>query len=107
MLLTHSPLQLAVQHLTTYWSILEKVKGSTLRLTKIDDEIYEHLKTVFPDFNAAETVDEDKMKSKAGKELWRPFMMAYEKKVDDYNMGTLVRNRADVEYEQDSTIFGK
>ena len=35
--------QAVVQHMATYWSILEKVKGSSLRLTKIDDEIYEHL----------------------------------------------------------------
>ncbi|GKT92357.1 DUF757 domain-containing protein [Colletotrichum tofieldiae] len=37
-----------VQHMETYWNILEKVKGSSLRLTKIDDEIYEHLQRDFP-----------------------------------------------------------
>jgi hypothetical protein len=89
----------------TYWSILERVKGSSLRLTKIDDEIMEHLKTDFPEFDPAAKVDEDEMKSKAGKERWRKFMMAYEKKVDDYNFGTMVRDRPDVEYEEDTTIF--
>lgn len=96
----------AVQHLYTYWSILEKVKGSTLRLTKMDDDIYNHLMETFPDFDPAKKLDEDEMKSKAGKEKWRPFMMAYEKKIDDYNMGTLLRNSADVEYEENTTIFG-
>ena len=37
----------------TYWSILEKVKGSSLRLTKIDDDILAHLKKDFPEFNPA------------------------------------------------------
>ncbi|KAJ4292863.1 hypothetical protein N0V88_005521 [Collariella sp. IMI 366227] len=94
-----------VQHMQTYWSILEKVKGSSLRLTKIDDDIYEHLKKDFPDFDPAETIDEDKMKSKEGKERWRNFMMAYEKKVDDYNFGTMLRANPKWEYGQDETIF--
>lgn len=95
-----------VQHMQTYWSILEKVKGSTLRLTKMDDEIYDHLKETFPEFDPAATIDEDAMKSKSGKERWRAFMMAYEKKIDDYNFGTMVRNSAKVEYEESNTIFG-
>ncbi|KAI5917900.1 putative polysaccharide biosynthesis protein [Camillea tinctor] len=95
----------AVQHLQTYWDILRKVKGSSLRLTRMDNDIYEHLKTDFPDFDPAATIDEDKMKSKAGKEQWRKFMMAYEKKVDDYNFGTMLRIDPKVEYEQDTTIF--
>lgn len=89
----------------TYWAILERVRGSTLRLTKIDDEIMEHLKEAFPEFDPAATVNEDEMKSKSGKERWRKFMMAYEKTVDDYNFGTMVRNSPKVEYEEDTAIF--
>ena len=68
----------AVQHMTTYWAILEKMRGSTLRLTKMDDEILSHFKETFPDFDPAATIDEDAMKSKAGKEKWRNFMNTYE-----------------------------
>ncbi|ODA79544.1 hypothetical protein RJ55_05138 [Drechmeria coniospora] len=94
-----------VQHMQTYWSILEKMKGSTLRLTKMDDDIYNHLKQEFPEFDPAAVVDEDEMKSPKGKERWRKFMMAYEKLIDDYNFGTMVRNSAKVEYDEASTIF--
>ncbi|XXH05294.1 ATP-dependent permease [Hypoxylon texense] len=95
----------AVRHLETYWAILEKVKGSSLRLTKMDDDIYEHLRAEFPDFDPAATINEDEMKSKVGKERWRKFMMAYDKKVDDYNFGTMLRTSPKVEYGQDTTIF--
>ncbi|KAI8947846.1 DUF757-domain-containing protein [Xylaria longipes] len=95
----------AVQHLETYWAILQKVKGSALRLTKMDDDILEHLKTDFPEFDPAAAINEDEMKSKAGKERWRKFMIAYEKKVDDYNFGTMLRTKPNVEYDQDTTIF--
>jgi hypothetical protein len=95
-----------VQHMTTYWAILEKVKGSALRLTKMDDDIYNHLMETFPDFDPAATIDEDEMKSKAGKDKWRPFMMSYEKKIDDYNFGTMLRSNPKEEYEQNNTIFG-
>ncbi|KAJ5201969.1 Protein PBDC1 [Penicillium cinerascens] len=96
----------AVEHLMTYWAILEKVKGSQLRLTKMDDEIYESFMKEFPDFDPAATLNEDAMKSKAGKEKWRKWVNQFEKKIEDYNFGTIIRNRADQEYEQHNTIFG-
>ncbi|RMZ72337.1 DUF757 domain [Pyrenophora seminiperda CCB06] len=94
-----------VQHMETYWKILEKVPGSKLRLTKIDDEIYEHLKKDFPDFDASATLNEDEMKSKEGKEKWRKFIAEYEKKVGDYNFGTMIRANPSMEYSQEGTIF--
>ena len=96
----------AVQHMTTYWAILEKMRGSKLRLTKIDDDIYEHFKKDFPEFDPQETINEDKMKSKEGKERWRNFMLAYEKTVDDYNFGTMLRSNPKFEYGEKETIFG-
>ncbi|KAI9843977.1 MAG: hypothetical protein M1837_006019 [Sclerophora amabilis] len=95
----------AVQHMSTYWGILEKMRGSQLRLTKLDDDIHEHLKRDFPEFDPQETVKEDEMKSKTGKERWRSFMMAYEKKIDDYNFGTLLRANPKWEYGKEETIF--
>lgn len=83
------------------------MKGSTLRLTKIDDEIYEHLCKDFPEFDPAETIDENKLKSPVAKKRWRDFMMAYEKKVDDYSFGTMLRSSPKEEYTQHGTIFGK
>lgn len=94
-----------VQHMTTYWSILERMRGSKLRLTKIDDEIHEHFKKEFPDFDPAATINEDEMKSKAGKEKWRNFIMAYEKRIDDYNFGTMLRASPATEYSEKETIF--
>ncbi|EOA81525.1 hypothetical protein ACJQWK_10777 [Exserohilum turcicum] len=94
-----------VQHMETYWKILEKVPGSKLRLTKIDDEIYEHLKKDFPEFDAAATLNEDEMKSKQGKERWRKFITEYEKKIEDYNFGTMLRADPKTEYSQEGTIF--
>ena len=92
--------------MSTYWSLLERIRGSDLRLTKLDDEIYEHFKTTFPEFDPRQTIDEDEMKSKEGKEKWRNFMMAYEKKVDDYNFGTMLRSNPEFEYGEKETIFG-
>ncbi|KAF1841883.1 DUF757-domain-containing protein [Cucurbitaria berberidis CBS 394.84] len=94
-----------VQHMETYWNILEKVPGSKLRLTKFDDEIYEHLKKDFPEFDAKATVNEDEMKSKDGKERWRKFIAEYENKVEDYNFGTMLRASPDIEYSETGTIF--
>ena len=97
----------AVQHMTTYWSILEKMRGSKLRLTKMDDDIYNDFKATFPEFDPGETINEDEMKSKEGKEKWREWMMKYEKTVDDYNFGTMLRSNPKFEYGEKETIFGR
>jgi hypothetical protein len=47
------------------------------------------------------------MKSKAGKEKWRNWMSQFDGKIHDFNFGTMLRSNPKVEYEQDSTIFGK
>src|SRR5947207_13881669 len=93
--------------MTTYWSILEKMRGSELRLTRIDDEIYDHFKREFPEFDPKATINEEEMKSKTGKERWRNFIMQYEKKVDDYNFGTLIRANPSFEYGEKETVFGE
>ncbi|RDH39607.1 DUF757 domain protein [Aspergillus welwitschiae] len=95
----------AVEHLMTYWSILEKVPGSQLRLTKMDDDILESFQKEFPDFDPAETLNEDKMKSKEGKEKWRNWINQYEKIIEDFNFGTMLRASPNVEYDRDTTIF--
>jgi len=46
------------------------------------------------------------MKSKEGKERWRNFMMAYDKRVDDYSFGTILRVSPKEEYGEKTTIFG-
>lgn len=92
--------------MTTYWAILERMRGSELRLTKMDDEIYQHFKREFPEFDPKETIDEDKMKSKEGKERWRNFMMGYEKTIEDYNFGTMLRADPKFEFGEKETIFG-
>ncbi|CUS08601.1 unnamed protein product [Tuber aestivum] len=97
----------AVIHAQTYWSILERRAGTDLRLTRMDQEIYDHLLETFPDFDPGKQLNEEEMKSKSGKEKWRNFLIKYEKRVEDYNFGTLLRTDAKVEYEKDTTIFGE
>jgi hypothetical protein len=45
------------------------------------------------------------MKSATAKELWRPFIEGYEKKVQDFNFGTLLRVKAAGGYDPDNTTF--
>ena len=76
-------------------------------MTKMDDEIYDHFKKDFPDFDLKATINEEEMKSKAGKERWREFINKYEKKVEDYNFGTMLRANPAWENGEKETIFGK
>ncbi|KAK0205544.1 DUF757-domain-containing protein [Desarmillaria ectypa] len=100
----------AVEQAQTYWNLLEKVPPRQLRLTKFDDEIFEHALKAFPEmtsepYDKLTKLDEDWMKSKEGKERWRVFIQTYEKKVKDYNFGSLIRTDAREEYGEKNTIF--
>jgi hypothetical protein len=93
--------------MATYWSLLENIPGSKLRLTRLDDDIYDHFKRHFPEFDVASDIHEDEMKSKEGKEKWRKFIGEYEKTVDDFNFGTMLRINPRMEYGEKETIFGR
>ncbi|KIP10797.1 hypothetical protein PHLGIDRAFT_28275 [Phlebiopsis gigantea 11061_1 CR5-6] len=100
----------AVEHAQTYWNLLEKVPPANLKLTKQDDEIYEHFKRDFPEifvepYERITKLDEDMMKSKEGKEKWRKFIESYKDTVKDYNFGSLIRTNARDEYSETNTIF--
>lgn len=97
----------AVTQAETYWSLLEKIPGSKLKLTKHDDDIFNQLLEDFPEFKdpaKAAEVNEDEMKSKEGKERWRTFCEKFNE-IEDYNFGTLLRIKNTDEYTQTGTIF--
>jgi hypothetical protein len=84
---------------------ISRGKFSNIRL---DDDIYEHFLKDFPEFEDSEklkVLNEDEMKSPQGKARWRKFINEYEKKVDDFNFGTLIRTNSSNEYSEDNTIF--
>lgn len=98
----------AVHHLETYWKLLHAVKGSELKLTKIDDQIMTHMISVFPEYldhEKVRVIDENVMKSATNKPLWRTFMNTYEGLVADFNFGTILRIDASKPYSEDNTIF--
>jgi len=100
----------AVEHAQTYWNLLEKVPPRVLKLSKLDDEIFEHTMSTFPEFNTEGheklvKLDEDWLKREEGKKMWRDFINQYEKKVKDFNFGSLIRTDARLEYSETNTIF--
>jgi hypothetical protein len=97
----------AVKHVETYWSLLEKVGGSKLKLTKHDDDIFEQLIEDFPEFKdpaKVAVISEEEMKSPSGKAKWRDFCEKFNQ-IEDYNFGTMLRTKANGEYDQEGTIF--
>jgi len=100
----------AVQHAQIYWDILEKVPPGSIRLTKIDDEIYEDFRSNFPELFAdgakgIAVVDEDLMKDAENKVRWRNFIQGYQQRINDFNFGSLLRTNSAGEYSEENTIF--
>ncbi|GAA5856241.1 hypothetical protein JCM5353_002670 [Sporobolomyces roseus] len=101
-----------VEQAETYWKLITGIQPSTLkRLTKLDDEIFDSFAQHFPDYleNGAEKLrqlSEDEIKSAQGKKRWREFMLPFEKKVDEYNFGTLIRLNSEDDYTETNSMFG-
>ncbi|KDE03799.1 hypothetical protein MVLG_05740 [Microbotryum lychnidis-dioicae p1A1 Lamole] len=94
----------------TYMGLISTIKGSSLkRLTQHDDEIYDEFVKHFPELQSdarLSKLSENELKSAEGKRRWREFMMPFEKKVDDYNFGTLIRADVNEDYTESNSIFG-
>ncbi|GAA5964612.1 hypothetical protein JCM21900_002659 [Sporobolomyces salmonicolor] len=102
---------MCMEQAETYFNLITKMQPSTLkRLTKWDDEIMEAFSKHFPDLvnndEKLKHLEEDELKSPEGKKRWRDFMMPFEKKIDEYNFGTLIRANCEEDYSQDNSIFG-
>ncbi|CEI92995.1 hypothetical protein RMCBS344292_12569 [Rhizopus microsporus] len=71
----------------------------------IDDEILQDFETTFPEINLVH-LDEEHFKTPAAKEKWRNFMNKYEKRVKEFNFGSLIRIDCREDYTEQNTMFG-
>ncbi|KIY67008.1 DUF757-domain-containing protein [Cylindrobasidium torrendii FP15055 ss-10] len=104
----------AVEHAQTYWNLLGAIPPRDLKLTSVDDELYEAVLEAFPPADKPKEgvktfdytkLDEDMMKTPDGKERWRAFISKFENKVKDFNFGSLIRTDASGEYTERNTMF--
>lgn len=71
----------------------------------MDDDIYRHFREDFPDLDVA-VVDYEAQKTAEGKEKWRTFCNKYEGRVQNFNMGTLIRVSAAEEIGPNNSFLG-
>ncbi|KAL3110677.1 hypothetical protein niasHT_017555 [Heterodera trifolii] len=93
----------AAESASIHMNILLAVDSTKLKLNKHQDEVYTRFRQLFPDLDVFK-VDENELKNE-NKEKWRLFCEAFEKTVDDYNFGTMLRIRADGIYDEPNTII--
>lgn len=94
----------AMHQAETYFKLLQAVDPRKVKLTRLDDEIYNHFRSEFPDLDLKELKVNQDFKSEAAKEKWRQFLLKYEK-VADYNFGTLLRIKYDDDYTEENSFF--
>ncbi|XP_053573927.1 protein PBDC1 [Bombina bombina] len=94
----------AYQHAEVYFNLISSVDPRLLKLTRLDDVIYTTFREQFPELQI-DVLDPDDLKSSAAKEKWRPFCMQFEKEVEDFNYGTLLRLDSTKDYTEENTIF--
>uniref|UniRef100_A0A8C3R8X2 Polysaccharide biosynthesis domain containing 1 n=1 Tax=Cyanoderma ruficeps TaxID=181631 RepID=A0A8C3R8X2_9PASS len=96
----------AHQHAQVYFNLISSVDPKFLKLTQVDDRIYEEFRGTFRDLRV-DLLDPEELKSEPAKAKWRPFCLAFEGLVEDFNYGTLLRLDSRREYSEENTIFGE
>ncbi|TGZ58886.1 hypothetical protein CRM22_009383 [Opisthorchis felineus] len=91
------------EHAETHFRLLCSVSDlAGLRLTRMDDQIYEEFGKVFPDLDVS-ILSEDQLKSPESKALWRDFCNKFSEELEDYNLATLFRLDASKAYDEHNT----
>ncbi|XP_053954425.1 protein PBDC1 [Anastrepha ludens] len=93
----------AMDHGEVYFNLLTSLHPSCLRLTPYDDKIYQTFRQDFPDLKI-ELLTDDILKSEDAKIRWRLFADKFNK-LDDYNLGTLLRADASKGFVPENTLL--
>ncbi|KAF2893313.1 hypothetical protein ILUMI_12869 [Ignelater luminosus] len=94
----------AFEHAEIYFNLLSSVDAKLLHLTPYDDSIYQIFREEFPNFDVS-VVNENELKSPAGKAKWRPFCERFKNVIEDYSFGTLLRADASKEYDEQNSML--
>lgn len=73
-------------------------------MTPLDDTIYKIFREEFPTLDVS-YIDESHLKSTQEKLKWRPFCERFNKCVEDYSFGTLLRADAGKDYCEENTML--
>ncbi|KAA3676881.1 uncharacterized protein DEA37_0008322 [Paragonimus westermani] len=93
------------EHAETHFRLLCSVTDLTgLRLTRMDDVIYEEFNNTFPDLDVS-VISEEKLKSPESKVIWREFCNKFVDQLEDYNFATLFRLDASKGYDPQNTCI--
>uniref|UniRef100_A0A914CIL2 Polysaccharide biosynthesis domain-containing protein n=1 Tax=Acrobeloides nanus TaxID=290746 RepID=A0A914CIL2_9BILA len=93
----------AAERATIHMNLLMSVDTKLLKLTKHDKEIYQKFREIFPEMNVEEVI-EAQLKGDI-KPVWNEFCESFKTDVEDYNLGTIMRIRADGVYNEQNTII--
>eukprot|EP00066_Takifugu_rubripes_P003134 XP_003965505.1 PREDICTED: protein PBDC1 [Takifugu rubripes] len=94
----------ASNHAEVYFNLISSVDPKFLKLTKMDDQIYEAFRERFEDYDIKLLKEED-LKSDKAKETWRTFCNQFQGVVEDFNYGTLLRLDCEKDYSEANSIF--
>jgi len=92
-----------------HFKLISNIQASKLpRMTQFDDEILAGFEQHFPELannDKLKKLSEDELKNPKAKERWREFMHHFEKKVQDFNFGTLIRSDCTEDYTESNSFF--
>ncbi|VDN56481.1 unnamed protein product [Dracunculus medinensis] len=95
----------AVERAHIHMNLILNSDTTNLTLHKLQDSLYNEFRRLFPEMNV-ETVSVSEVELKGtNKEIWRNYCEFFKETVDEYNLGTILRIRADGAYSEENSII--
>ncbi|GIX68050.1 protein PBDC1 [Caerostris darwini] len=96
----------AIDHMETHYNLITSIPPQQLKLSPLDDRIYDAFIGQFPNFKL-DKLEIESLKSEESKQKWRKFSEEFLSIVDDATFDTLVRIDSSKEYNEENTILEK
>ena len=94
----------AIEDAEVYINLLQSVDTQYLKLSYIDDRLYEAFSETFPELNV-DKLKEDDLKNEDAKVKWRRFCEQFKPLIENYNFGTLLRLDSSGGYSEQNSTF--
>ena len=94
----------AIEDAEVYINLLQSVDTKYLKLSYIDDRLYEAFSETFPELQV-EKLSEDDLKNEDAKVKWRKFCEQFKPLIENFNFGTLLRLDSNGGYSERNSTF--
>lgn len=101
----HAWATMAFEHALTYESVLKALTPSQMKFSSHDADMYTCFRTHFPTMALSPLNLAELNQTVVAKDKWRAFIDEWKDKIEDYNVGSLLRLKSDTGLDEENCVL--